>query len=106
MEEDRIWVKLVEITGAIGECKTSIATCAANIQAGVEITAMLSNHVRDSNGKVADIMGRLANIELANAKNCSEQKGARRQWGIIAAVIVVAAAVAGTAGTFIGLVIH
>jgi len=103
---DRIWDKLLDITEAIGECKIAISTCASNIKAQAEVVAILATHQKEANGNAGHILQRLVAIELANAGDCGEQKGARRQWAVIAGVLVVAAAVAGTGGTFIGLVIR
>ena len=103
---DRVWDKLLDITEAIGECKVAISTCASNIKAQAEIVALLAAHVKESNGNVAEVMRRLTSIELASACDNGERRGGRRQWAIIGGVIIVAAAVAGTAGTFIGLVIQ
>jgi hypothetical protein len=103
---DQIWGKLIDITNAIGNLKVEIGTCASNIKAQSEIVAILAGHQKEANGRTGDILDRLVALELANAVDCGELRGARRQWAIIAGVIVVAAAAAGSAGTFIGLVIH
>jgi hypothetical protein len=103
---DQVWGRLLEIADAIGDVKVQIATCASNIKAQADILTILTGHQREANGNASAILQRLVALELAGARDCGEVSGGRRQWRIIAAVIVVAAAVAGTVGTFIGLVIH
>jgi hypothetical protein len=106
MSEDRVWDKLLDITEAIGECKVAISTCASNIKAQAEVVAILATHQKEANGNAGHILQRLVAIELANAGECGEQKGAHRQWAIIAGVLVVASAVAGTVGMFVGLMVR
>jgi len=103
---DQIWDQLLRITNAIGDLRVEISTCASNIKAQAEVVAILATHQKEANGNAGHLLQRLVAIEMANAGDCGEQKGARRQWAIIAGVLVVASAVAGTVGMFVGLVIR
>jgi hypothetical protein len=89
---DQIWDKLLEIVAAVGDAKVAIATCAANVKAQAEIVALLAAHVKESNGTAAEVMRRLTAIELASACDHGEQKGARRQWRLIAGALAAGAA--------------
>jgi hypothetical protein len=103
---DQIWGRLVEIADSIGDVKVQVATCASNIKAQADILIILTGHQKEANGNTRDVLLRLEAIEIANARDCGEVVGSRRQWAIIAGGLIIIAALAGVGGTFIGLMVR
>ena len=101
--EQQIWEKLLEMTGTLGDLKSEIATCAANILAQTIKTGELAEHQREQNGNATHILNRLVALELANATDCGEIKGARHQWMIISGSLITGAALVAIL-TFVGIV--
>jgi len=103
---DRIWDKLLELSGGMGDIRQELGGVRQGLLSLKDTVKELANYQGEQNGNAKDVLLRLESLELASAEECGEQRGARRQWLIIAGVITATSCIATTVGIIIGLVVR
>lgn len=98
---DRIWQAVNSMQGTMLEVVAKVGVLDGKCDSLAVLLKETRDYQKEQNGNVVGVLMRLEAIELANAADCGEKIGARRQWLIIGGVLSAGAALAAIGG-FIG----